>query len=160
MSDLRPPSATRHPVSTVLVVHATPDDFRAALEKRFPAIRFHWLTVDVNDITPVLEETRPDAVFSLVTATFRAPARRQAANHPSVHWVHCGGSSYEHLLPLDLSRVVLTNCVGVLAPFLAESVIAGMLALNTGLVRYHLQQAKRLWVPRSFRPVQGQTLLI
>ena len=124
MSDQRPPSATRQPISTVLIVHAAPDDFRLALEKRFPSIRFRWLTVDAGDIAPVLEETRPDAVFSIVTATFRGPAHRQAAIYPSVHWVHCGGSGYEHLLPLDLNRVVLTNCVGVLAPFLAETVIA------------------------------------
>jgi phosphoglycerate dehydrogenase-like enzyme len=99
-------------------------------------------------------------VFSIVTATFRGPAHRQAATFPSVKWVHCGGSGYEHLLPLDLDRVVLTNCVGVLAPFLAETVIAGMLALNSRLVQYHVQQAKRLWEPHSFRPIQGQTLLI
>src|ERR1051325_10828394 len=88
------------------------------------------------------------------------PAHRQAAQFPSVKWVHCGGSGYEHLLPLDLNRVVLTNCVGVLAPFLAETVVAGMLALNSRLVRYHAQQAKRQWSPHSFRPIRGQTLLI
>ena len=98
--------------------------------------------------------------FSIVTATFRGPAHRQAATFPSVRWVHCGGSGYEHLLPLDFDRVVLTNCVGVLAPFLAETVIAGMLALNSRLIRYHAQQAKRLWAAHSFRPVRGQTLLI
>ncbi len=160
MSDAPALNSTRHPISTVLIVHATPDDFRTALEEKYPSIRFHWLTSDDRDIAPLLEETRPDAVFSIVTATFRGPAHRQAANHPSVQWVHCGGSGYEHLLPLDLNRVVLTNCVGVLAPFLAETVIAGMLSLNSRLVRYHLQQAKRLWVPHSFRPIQGQTLLI
>jgi phosphoglycerate dehydrogenase-like enzyme len=160
MSDPAAPSSTRHPISTVLIVHATPDDFRVALEEKYPSIRFHWLTADDRDIAPLLEETRPDAVFSIVTATFRGPAHRQAASYPSVQWVHCGGSGYEHLLPLDLNRVVLTNCVGVLAPFLAETVIAGMLALNSRLVQYHLQQAKRLWEPHSFRPVQGQTLLV
>jgi D-2-hydroxyacid dehydrogenase (NADP+) len=160
MSDPAASNSTRHPVSTVMIVHATPDDFRIALEARFPAIRFRWVTADEGDITPLLEETRPDAVFSIVTATFRGPAHRQAATFPTVKWVHCGGSGYEHLLPLDLNRVVLTNCVGVLAPFLAETVIAGMLALNSRLVQYHLQQAKRLWAPHSFRPIQGQTLLI
>jgi phosphoglycerate dehydrogenase-like enzyme len=160
MSDPAALNSKRHPVSTVLIVHATPDDFRVALEEKHPSIRFHWLTADDRDITPVLEETKPDAVFSIVTATFRGPAHRQAANFPSVKWVHCGGSGYEHLLPLDLDRVVLTNCVGVLAPFLAETVIAGMLGLNSRLVQYRVQQAKRLWEPHSFRPIQGQTLLI
>jgi phosphoglycerate dehydrogenase-like enzyme len=160
MTDLRTPAATRHPISTILIVHAQPDDFRAALEKRFPAIRFHWVTDDAGDIAPVLEATQPDAVFSIVTATFRGPAHRQAATFRSVRWIHCGGSGYEHLLPLDLDRVVLTNCVGVLAPFLAETVIAGMLGLNSRLVQYRVQQTKRLWEPHSFRPIQGQTLLI
>lgn len=160
MSDFAAPNSTPHPVSTVMVVHATPEDFRVSLERRFPSIRFHFVTVDESDIAAILEETQADAVFSIVTATFRGPAHRQAATFPSVKWVHCGGSGYEHLLPLDLDRVVLTNCVGVLAPFLAETVIAGMLALNSRLVQYHVQQAKRLWEPHSFRPIQGQTLLI
>lgn len=160
MSDPAIQDSKPHAVSTVIIVHAAPDDFRGRLEARFPSVRFVWVTEDRHDIAPLLEETQPDALFSIVTATFRGPAHRQAATFPSVRWVHCGGSGYEHLLPLDRSRVVLTNCVGVLAPFLAETVIAGMLALNSRLIQYHAQQAKRHWLPASFRPIKEQTLLI
>jgi phosphoglycerate dehydrogenase-like enzyme len=160
MTDTALHDATPHAVSTAMIVHAVPDDFRSRLAARFPAIRFVWVTDDDKDIAALLEQEKPDVVFSIVTATFRGPAHRQAAGFPSVKWVHCGGSGYEHLLPLDLNRVVLTNCVGVLAPFLAETVVAGMLALNSRLIRYHTQQAKRQWSPHSFRPIRGQTLLI
>lgn len=160
MTDTAVQDVTPQAVSTAMIVHAVPDDFRQRLEARFPSVRFIFVTDDDHDIAPLLEQERPDVVFSIVTATFRGPAHRQAATFPSVRWVHCGGSGYEHLLPLDFDRVVLTNCVGVLAPFLAETVIAGMLALNSRLIRYHAQQAKRLWAAHSFRPVRGQTLLI
>jgi phosphoglycerate dehydrogenase-like enzyme len=160
MSDPAIHDATPHPVSTLMIVHAAPDDFRVRLESRFPSVRFVWVTDDERDIAGLLEEERPEALFSIVTATFRGPAHRQAATFPTVRWVHCGGSGYEHLLPLDPGRVVLTNCVGVLAPFLAETVVAGMLALNSRLIQYHAQQARRLWAPHSFRPIRGQTLLI
>jgi phosphoglycerate dehydrogenase-like enzyme len=48
----------------------------------------------------------------------------------------------------------------VLAPFLAETVIGALLALNSGLVRYHEQQSQRLWRQHLFRPLTGQTLLV
>src|SRR6478735_5023659 len=160
MTDTALLDVTHRSVSTAMIVHAALDDFQEQLAARFPAIRFVHVTDDRRDIGPLLERERPDIVFSIVTATFRGPAHRQAATFPTVKWVHCGGSGYEHLLPLAFDRVVLTNCVGVLAPFLAETVIAGMLALNSHLIRYHAQQAERLWASHSFRPVMGKTLLI
>ena len=160
MTDTAVHAVTPEAVSTAMIVHAAPDDFRQHLEARFPKVRFVYVTDDRHDIAPLLEQERPDVVFSIVTATFRGPAHRQAATFPSVRWVHCGGSGYEHLLPLDFDRVVLTNCVGVLAPFLAETVFAGILALNGHLNRYQAQQSKRIWAAHSFRPIRGQTLLI
>ena len=150
----------RTPISRVVVVHDAPQDFRAAFEEKFPAIQFAWVAEENERAAGIIADADPQAVFTIVRSTFRGPSHHGAAHHKSVEWVHCGGSGYEHLLPLDPGKVVLTNCVGVLAPFLAETVMGGMLALNCQLIRYHHLQAKREWVPLSFRPLQEQTLVI
>ena len=48
----------------------------------------------------------------------------------------------------------------MLAPFLAETVIGALTALNCGLIRYHGQQLQQIWCQHPFRPLAGQTLLV
>ena len=55
---------------------------------------------------------------------------------------------------------MITNCAGVLAKYLAETVAGGMLALNNFLPDYFQQQQDKLWRAKSFRPLCEQTLLI
>ena len=85
---------------------------------------------------------------------------RRSPAHPSVRWIQVGGSGYEHLAPWDAARVTVTNGVGVLAPYLAESVTGALVALGRGLLRYAEHQRARCWQPVSFPPIAGRTLLV
>lgn len=149
----------RTPIRKVLVLFDEPEPFQARLTGRFPDVAFTWVT-RLEDVDPALEAARPDAVFTMKHSGFLSPAHRSAARFETVRWCHSGGAGYDHLLPLEPGRPVLTNGRGVLAPFLAETVIGAMLALNGGLLRYISQQQRKIWQARPFRPLAGQTLLI
>jgi phosphoglycerate dehydrogenase-like enzyme len=117
--------------------------------------------VDQPDaLAAALETHRPDAVFSINSPTLGGSTHRPILDTPSVRWLHVGGSGYEHVLGWDAKRITVTNCAGVLAPFLAETVIGALTAMNCGLIRYHSQQSERVWRQHPFRPLAGQTLLV
>lgn len=149
----------RAPVGGVLVLHATPEDFRAELEGRFPGIGFDYAT-SPDEVVPALERANPDAVLSLAQVPFRGPAHRPALLYPSVRWFHVGGSGDDHILPLEAARAVVTNSAGVLAPFLAETVIGAILALNGNFLAYAEQAKRREWRAHPFRPLRDRTLLV
>ena len=143
----------------IAVLHDTPEDCRDLLEDRFPDLRFHYATSS-EEIGPVLEASDPVAVLSIKHPGFPGPAHRPAVLHPSVRWVHVGGSGYEHLGRWDPERVTLTNSAGVLSPYLAETVIGAILTLNGGFLHYVERRRERRWQPRPFVPLSRQTLLV
>jgi phosphoglycerate dehydrogenase-like enzyme len=83
-----------------------------------------------------------------------------AIRFPSVIWFHNGGVGVDHLQPWETDRVTVTNCAGVLAPFLAETVLGAMIMLNFGFHRYLRHQAARRWQQLSWRPLAGRTILV
>ena len=106
--------------------------------------------VDRPEALPeTLETHRPEVVFSINSPTLGGRSHRPILDAPSVRWLHVSGSGYEHVLGWDARRITVTNCAGVLAPFLAETVIGALTALNCGLVRYHTQQRERIWRMRA-----------
>ena len=143
----------------VLVIHDRPSDVAELLRGRFPAHRFEYATTP-EAVLPALREHDPEVVLSLGYSGFPGRSHRPAVEHPTVRWVHVGGSGYEHMSPWNPARVQVTNSVGVLAPFLAESVTAAMLALNGHFPIYAEQQRRREWRPVPFRPIAGQTLAV
>ena len=147
------------PIRSVVVLHRSPDDFRARLEAGFPAVKFTWVD-RLDRVEEALAAARPDAVFSIAQAGFRSDTHGIAASYETVRWVHCGGSGYDHLLPLDRGRTVLTNCAGVLAPYLAETVIGAIYALNGNFPEYLAQQRQRHWRSIPFRSLSEQSLMV
>ena len=147
------------PITRVVVLHATPDDFRHTLEGAHPEVKFHWVS-DLQQVDAVMSSVTPDAVFAIRKTGFGGLPHRRAAFFPGVRWVHVGGSGYEHLLPVERSDVCVTNGRGVLAPFVAETAIGGMLTLNGRFVKYLDQQSRRLWKSLAFRSLADQTLLV
>lgn len=143
----------------VLIVSDAAERVKPGLEQRFPDLEFACAG-SPPEVVPALESYRPEVVFTMKHSGFPGLAHRPVVEAESVRWVQVGGSGYEHLLPFDGRRLVLTHAAGVLARFLAESTIGACLALNTGLVRYHDQQRERRWNPRRFRSIEGQTLLV
>jgi phosphoglycerate dehydrogenase-like enzyme len=147
------------PIGTVLVLHDRPEDFRSELEARHPGIVFHWVLEHTN-APAALAAIRPDAVLAIRTTRFGGTWHREAALLPGVCWFHIGGSGYEHILPLPRPDLCLTHGRGVLAPFVAETIISAMLALNGQFLAYMHQQRRKIWRPRPFRSIAGQTLVI
>jgi phosphoglycerate dehydrogenase-like enzyme len=143
-----------------VLIYADHADLLAAnLRARLPDETVH--AVSRPEALPIALEThRPEAVFSINSPTLGGTTHRPILAAQSVRWLHVGGSGYEHVSGWDAGRITVTNCAGVLAPFLAETVIGALLALNSGLIRYHEQQRERVWRQHPFRPLAGQTLLV
>lgn len=131
----------------------------AGLRARLPGETVHAVERP-EALAAALEARRPEAVFSIKSMTLGPDTHRPILDCPSVRWLHVGGSGYEHVLGWDAARITVTNCAGVLSPFLAETVIGALVAMNSGLIRYHSQQRERIWRQHPFRPLAGQTLLV
>lgn len=143
----------------VLIAHDTPDDFRDLLAARFPDVEFVYATTGQR-VIEALAQHDPEVAFSVKHPGFPAAAHAPIPVHPSVRWIQVGGSGFDHLLPWDTSRITVTSSAGVLAPFLAECVTGGMLALGCGFLNYARQQRARRWNPVAFTPLRGRTLLV
>lgn len=146
-------------IRTVLVTHDRPADVEVMLCRRFPEVRFNFATTE-DLVAAALAASSPDAVFSVQHMSFSGPVLRTAMMHPSLKWFHVGGSGYDYLLPWPREGIRVSTGAGVLAPFLAETVLAGILVLNANLLQYAEQMRRCEWRRRTFRPLRGQTLLI
>lgn len=144
---------------SVLVLHDRPDELRPLLSARLSDLDVAFASAP-DEVLPALERARPEVVFSIKHSGFPGAAHRPAIDFPTVRWVQIGGSGYEHFAPWDARRVTVTNCHGVLARVLAETVIAAVLTLNRGLLAHRDRQRARVWSPARFRPLAGQTLLV
>ncbi len=142
----------------LLILHDRPREVIDVISQRLPGLQMLAATAP-EAVPSALASHHPTIVFSIKHGGFPGPAHRPAVLHPSVRWFHVGGSGVEHLSPWP-ARVQVTNSAGVLAPFLAETALAAMLSLSTGLHRYGDDQRQRVWAPRRFRPLAGRTLLI
>lgn len=146
-------------ITNVLVIWDQPEDFKDLLEDRFPALNFRFAS-QCAAVRSALAESPPEVVFSINSERFPAETHRLAAGHPGVQWVQVGGSGYDHLHPVDLSRFTLTNSAGVLARYLAETVTGAMLALNGKFFVYRRQQQEQVWQAIPFRPLCEQSVLV
>ena len=143
----------------VLVLHDRPEDFSEPLAERFPDLTIAYATC-AEEVPDALQRVQPEVVFSIKHPGFPPAHHRPAVDFPTVRWFQVGGSGYEHILPWDGERLTVTNCAGVLAPFQAETVIAAILMLNGGFLRYLDQQRRAEWRQHAFRPLAGQTLAV
>jgi phosphoglycerate dehydrogenase-like enzyme len=146
-------------IRSVLVVSDLVEDYRERLARGFPDLRFHYAT-RLGEVGPALATAAPDAVLSMRHSGFQGPEHQLVAQHPSVRWVHVGGSGYEYVGRWDKDRTWLTNGTGLLARFLAETVTGALLAFNGNFLRYLDQQRARRWQPIGFRPLRDKTLLV
>lgn len=142
----------------LLVLHDRPQEVVEVVAARFPGLPMAIATRP-EEVEPALAAHQPTMVFSIKHGGFPGPAHRPAVRHASVRWLHVGGSGIEHLAPWP-DGVQVTNSAGVLAPFLAETAMAALLSLTTGLHRYARKQRQRDWSPHRFRPLAGRTLLV
>lgn len=143
----------------MLVIHDRPEALAARLREGLVGCEVHYAATP-DAVAPALERVRPEVVFSIKHSGFQGHFHRPAIDCDAVRWVQVGGSGYEHFAPWEKSRVTLTHCAGVLAPFLADTVLAAILAFNQQLLRYRAQQHARLWRPHTFRALSDLTLAV
>ena len=143
----------------VLLLHDRPQLYLDALRARFPAINFTTCT-EPDGIAAALAAARPQVVFSCKCAGLPGPVHRAALDWLDVQWIQVAGTGFDHLQPVDRGDVVITNGAGVLAPFMAETVLGAMLMLNTGFHTYLAQQRERRWQMQPWSALAGKTALI
>jgi phosphoglycerate dehydrogenase-like enzyme len=143
----------------ILVAHLDLDDVRPIIEQRFPEAPVRYVD-NPDEIGAALAEHDPQVAFTIKQDGFTGDQHKAVVNHPGLQWFHVGGSGYEHIQPWGGEGLVVTNSAGVLASYLAETVMAGILALNAHVLTYLQQQLRREWRATPFRPLSEQTLLV
>jgi phosphoglycerate dehydrogenase-like enzyme len=143
----------------VLLLHDRPERYRERLVARFPGVAFEACTRAV-DVDAALARVRPQVVFSCKCPGLPGPAHRPALEWLDVEWIQVAGTGFDHLQPVQREDVAITNCAGVLSPFMAETVLGAMLMLNTGLHTYIAQQRQHLWRMNPWTALAGKTLLV
>jgi phosphoglycerate dehydrogenase-like enzyme len=146
-------------IDSVLVLHDSPDEIRPRLERDCPGTRLH-LAKSGEEALSALTLHNPDAVFSVQHRTFSGAYLRSIMSYRSVRWFHAGGSGVDYLLPWPRTDLRVSSGAGVLAAYLAETVIAGILALNSNVLIYREQMRNREWRRHPFRSLSGQTILV
>lgn len=146
-------------MSDVLIVHDDPEQVRPFVEPDFPELTFHYAT-DETSLGNALSELHPIAALSIKCPALPGPLHRHLIKCDSIRWIHVGGSGFDHLLPLERGRLVVTNSQGVLSRFLAENVVSAIGALNGNLLRYAEQAKSKTWQPIPFSPLVDKTLLV
>jgi phosphoglycerate dehydrogenase-like enzyme len=143
----------------VLLVHEHGLSWLPRLRRRFPGIEAEACTRP-EALPGRLAAFRPTVAYSCKTEGFPGPAHRALLDAPELAWLHVGGSGYDHLAGWEGRPFVLTNSRGVLAPFLAETLMGALLALSSGLRGRLRDQEAGVWRPRSWQPLAGRTMLL
>ncbi|MFN3192809.1 MAG: D-2-hydroxyacid dehydrogenase [Aureliella sp.] len=144
---------------TALVAFDDANEVVEGLRAQTRDIELHAVT-DPLQLPTTLERLQPNVVFSIKGPIFSAKHHKPIMDFPTVKWVEIGGSGYDHLHPWNRERLTVTNCAGILAPYLAETAMGALLTLNGNLLTYADQQRSRTWEQHQFRPLSEQTILI
>lgn len=147
------------PLERLLVVHEHAHGWLPELRRRFPGLAALPCT-EAAELPGLIARFRPTIAYSCKTAGIPGPAHRPLLEAPDLAWLHVGGSGYDHLAGWEQRPLVLTNSRGVLAPYLAETLMGALLALATGLRRFLRQQEAASWQPQPWRPLAGRTMLL
>jgi phosphoglycerate dehydrogenase-like enzyme len=142
----------------LLVAHEHADGWLAELEARFPGIEHH--VVRTAEALDAARHLAPTIAYSCVTDGFPRTAHRELRHWPSLAWIHVGGSGFDHFTDGTEPGPTLTNGAGVLAPYLAETLLAALMALNRGFLRAVRDQQSKRWAPSTFPALAGQRLAI
>jgi phosphoglycerate dehydrogenase-like enzyme len=146
-------------IRSILVIHREIEQLQNILEQHLADVAVYYAS-SAQQITQCLEQHQPEAVFALNSRYFDNDSIRNAAHYPSVKWFHVAGSGIDHIMPWQAQDTMLSNGAGVLARYLAETVLGAMLAMNNNLHLYKTQQLSNTWQQHGFTPLCEQTLLI
>src|SRR6185369_14832520 len=129
------------------------------VRRRHPDVDLSLCT-DYPSLPGLLEEHRPDALYTVRFAGTPGFPRPAILASSSLRWVSVGGSGTDHLAPWDPARLTVTNAAGVGAPTMAQYAIAAALHFNLGLPGFAAAQYQQRWAPTSVASLEGRTILI
>lgn len=146
-------------MTNILLITKTPEEILpsiAHLQDRCAILTAHG----PEAVAKILADEKPVAAFYEKSGIGAKDHYRLPYQSDCLKWIQVAGSGYEHLLPLDREDITVTNAAGLLSAFLAETVIGAMAAMNSGLIAYHQDQARKIWQTKPFTPLREKTLLI
>jgi len=118
------------------------------------------LCTDYESLPRLLEEQRPEVLFTIRFAGTPGFPRRAILASPTLRWVSVGGSGTDHLAPWNSARLTVTNAAGVGAPTMAQYAMAAALHFTLGLDAFAAAQRERRWFAGSVASIEGRTMLI
>lgn len=142
----------------LLIAHEHADLWCSELRARFPGLPCR-LVRSAGELDAAAGFPARIA-YSCVTDGFPRQAHRRLRERAGLRWIHVGGAGFDHLVSDATPAPLLTNGGGVLAPFLAETLLGALIALNRGFIHAGREQAQGRWAPWSFPALAGQTLAI
>lgn len=142
----------------LLIAHENADLWLGELARRFSNVEAH-VARNPDDLERFAEQAF-DIAYSCVTDGFPRHHHGQVRHQPGLRWLQIGGSGYDHLLPFPETGLILSNAAGVLAPVLAETVLAAIMALNRGFIGAIDAQRAGLWRPWTYPALASQTLAV
>jgi phosphoglycerate dehydrogenase-like enzyme len=116
---------------------------------------------DYASMDDVLEQEKPEAVYTVRFAGTPKYPRAAMLSTPSLKWIAVGGSGTDHLMPWDTGKLMVTNSAGVAAEAMAQYIIGGILHFTIGLPGFAKQQRDHTWDAAStVDTVTGRTMAI
>src|SRR5262249_55487833 len=132
---------------------------REPLARRHPEVDISLCT-DYVSLPGLLEEHRPEALFTVRFGGTPGFPREAILASPSLRWVSVGGSGTDHLAPWDPSGLTVTNAAGVGAPTMAQYAMAAALHFTLGLDAFAAARRERRWLAGSVASIESRTMLI
>ncbi|MGS0681901.1 D-2-hydroxyacid dehydrogenase [Shewanella sp. 125m-7] len=110
----------------------------------------------------VILDDDPQAIFNadiwLAEPKLAAPLLPHAAN---LKWMQSTFAGVDALVkPRQRKDYELTNVRGIFGPLMSEYLFGYLLAYQREHQKYKTQQDQKIWLPGSFKTLQGQTLLL
>src|SRR5262245_29218557 len=131
--------------SRVLILDERAAGYLDLIQRRFPSLPLETCN-DFANAGQVLQRFAPEIVLAAKSVKHRCP-RELLVNAPSIRWIHAMSAGVDHLVPWDAKRLLVTNSRGLFGEFMAQYVMAMILAENLRVRHLALQQARRVWSP-------------
>ncbi len=143
----------------VLIFSAQTDTFMPVLAPHLEG-QEHVIVTEEAALTDALNAFQPNIAYSLSGGGISKDKMRPILAHPSVTWFTNGGSGVEHLQGHGRAGLTVCNMAGVLAPYLAEFALTGLMMGNINFPYHKAGMATQRWDATTWTSIVGKTLCI
>jgi phosphoglycerate dehydrogenase-like enzyme len=102
---------------------------------------------------------KPNVAFVAKAAAIKPEHWGHLLTSRGIKWVSLANVGFDHVPAWDRSRIKVTNCGGAAAEEMAEFVMAAIMMINAGLLRFVALQRERKWQSQVWAPLSGKTLV-